>query len=255
MLVRSLRMDPGVDFAKPRTTVAGCAGLLARSAAALATLMLACLLAANSAAQTTSHGQTAGSVNIALTGTITSTVVITVEGSVNQNGGASTMISGAGAHGAIDFGNFRVPGPSQNGERYHVEGSVPGHYLVATVKLKTQFSGTGSTRAVLDIQRANPCGALPELPCGAPGSLFYAKMARRTPNRLAAWPAWDQYPDRRYGSTVFDVPESSYVPGGGNLDDLMANGDSIDHQIAVWIPDSAPPGTFSSVVTYTVTRL
>jgi hypothetical protein len=38
-----------------------------------------------------------------------------------------------------------------------------------------------------------------------------------------------------------------------NLDDLMANGDSIDHQIAVWIPDTALSGSFSSVVTYTVT--
>jgi hypothetical protein len=38
-----------------------------------------------------------------------------------------------------------------------------------------------------------------------------------------------------------------------NLDDLMANGDSIDHQIAVWIPGTALSGSFSSVVTYTVT--
>jgi hypothetical protein len=35
----------------------------------------------------------------------------------------------------------------------------------------------------------------------------------------------------------------------------MANGDSIDHQFAVWIPGTAPSGAFSSVVTYTVTRL
>ena len=244
-----------MDFATAKSPLSRRAGPPARAAIAGAILSLACLLPSTTAAQTTSHGQTAGSVNIALSGTISSTVVITVEGSVNQNGGASTMIMGSGARGAIDFGNFRVPGPSLNGERYHVEGAVPGHYLVATVKLKTQFSGSGAARAVLDIQRATPCGGPAELACGAPGSLFFAKQARRAPNRLAAWPAWNQYPDRRYGSTVFDVPESSYVPGAGNLDDLMANGDSIDHQIAVWIPDSAPPGTFSSVVTYTVTRL
>jgi hypothetical protein len=229
-------------------------GSPARSAVEVSVLALALFLPSIGTAQTTSHGQTAGSANITLAGTITSTVLLTVEGSVNQNGGASTMIVGAGAHGAIDFGNFRTPEPVANGERYHVDGAVPGHYLVATVKLRTQFSGGGSAHAVLDIQRANPCGAAPELPCGAPGSLFYAKTARRAPNQPAGWPAWDQYPDRRYGSTVFDVPSSAYVPGVGNLDSLMANGDSIDHQIAVWIPDTAAPGSFSSVVTYTVTR-
>jgi len=244
-----------MNSASPRTATFARAGHAARFASAATVLTLAFLLAARSTAQTTSQGQTVGSTNITLTGTITSTVVLTVEGSTNQNGGASTTIVGVGTHGAIDFGNFRVPGPAVNGERHRVEGVAPGHYLVATVRLKTQFSGSGGPRAMLDIQRANPCGGVSELPCGAPGGLFYAKMARRTPNQAAAWPAWDQYPDQRYGSTVFDVPASSYVPGTGNLDDLMANGDFIDHQIAVWIPDDAPSGAFSSVVTYTVTRL
>ena len=244
-----------MDAAPTRTTTAGRAGHPVRFALAAAALTLTCLLPASGAAQTTSQGQTVGATNITLTGTITSTVILTVEGSLNQNGGASTTITGAGAHGAIDFGNFRVPGPATNGDRYRVEAGAQGNYLVATVKLKTQFSGTGGTKAVLDIQRANPCGGPSDLSCGAPGGLFYAKMALRAPNQPAAWPTWDQYPDRRYGSTVFDVPESTYVPGTGNLDGLMANGDSIDHQIAVWIPDTAPSGAFTSVVTYTVTRL
>jgi hypothetical protein len=243
-----------MDAAPTRTTVTRRGRHPARSAVAVAIMTLACLLPSSSTSQTGSQGQTLGSVNIALMGTITSTVVLTVEGSTNQNGGAGTTIAGSGARGTIDFGNFRVPGPSANGERYRVERAAQGHYLVATVKLKTQFSGSGGTNAVLDIQRANPCGGPSELPCGAPGSLFYAKLARRVPNQPAAWPAWDQYPDLRYGSTVFDVPDSSYVPGTGNLDALMANGESIDHQIAVWIPDTAPSGAFSSVVTYTVTR-
>lgn len=240
--------------APTRRTPSGRTGFPARSAIAGAILTLASLLPASGTPQTTEGGERLGSADITLTGTITSTVVLSVEGSVNQNGGASTVIVGSGAHGSIDFGNFRAPGPSGNGERYHVDGPVAGHYLVATIKLKTRFSGGGDARALLDIQRATPCGGPPELPCGAPGSLFYAKAATRAPNRPVSWPTWDAYPDRRYGSTVFDVPDSSYVPGTGNLDSLMANGDSIDHQIAVWIPDTAPPGSFSSVVTYTVTR-
>jgi hypothetical protein len=191
---------------------------------------------------------------LTLTGTITSSVVLTVEGSTNQNGGASTVVTGAGNQGTVNFGSFRSGGPG-TGEAYYVDGPAKGTYLVATIRLRTQFSGAGASRAVLDIQRATPCGSTPGLPCGGSGSLFYAKMGQRVPNQAAAWPVWDQYPDRNYGSSVFSVPDTTYVPGSGNLDDLMANGESIDHQVAVWVPDDAPEGSFSAVVAYTVTRL
>jgi hypothetical protein len=208
----------------------------------------------SAAAQPASHGQTLGRMELTLTGTITSSVVLTVEGSTNQNGGASTMVTGAGNRGTVSFGSFRGGRPA-TGEAYYVDGPTKGTYLVATIRLKTQFSGAGASRAVLDIQRATPCGSSPGLPCGGPGSLFYAKMIHRVPNQPAAWPAWDQYPERNYGASVFSVPDTTYVPGEGNLDDLMANGESIDHQVAVWIPDDAPEGAFSAVVAYTVTRL
>jgi len=116
-----------MDSASTTTTAALRAGPPARSAVAGAILALACLLPASGTAQTVSRGETVGAANITLTGTITSTVVISVEGSVNQNGGANTMMVSTGAHGSIDFGNFRVPGPSPNGERHHVNGAEPGH--------------------------------------------------------------------------------------------------------------------------------
>jgi hypothetical protein len=206
-------------------------------------------------AQTQTQGETLGKIELNLTGTITSSVTVSVEGSVNQNGGATTMVTGTGSQGTVDFGNIRggVPG---TGESFRVNSNeAQGTYLVATIRLRTRFSGSGGSRAVLDIQRAAPCGASSGLPCGGPGSLFFAKMVQRVPNQPAAWPTWDQYPDRNFGSSVFSVPEVTYVPGSGNLDDLMANGESIDHQVAVWIPDEASEGTFSAVVTYTVTRL
>ena len=199
-------------------------------------------------------GQRLGTIELTLTGTITSSVSVSVEGSTNQNGGATTIVNGTGERGSVDFGSFHAGATPATGESFHVDGAVPGTYLVATLRLRTRFTGGGGTLAVLDVQRAAPCGSTPGLPCGSPGSLFYAKMVRRVPNQPAAWPAWDQYPDRNYGTSVFSVPESTYVPGAGNLDDLMANGESIDHQLAVWVPDDAPEGTFSAVVTYTVTR-
>jgi hypothetical protein len=198
----------------------------------------------------TTRGQVAGRLEITLTGTISSTVVVSVEGSVNQNGGAVTTVAGSGTQGTVDFGNFRAGG-NGNGERYRVEGVEPGYYLVATLRLKTEFSGGGS-RAVLDVQRTQPCSSTPGVPCGA---LFYARMVQRMPNQPAAWPGWNSYPDPQLGSSVFEVPDASYVPGAGNLDDLMANGESIDHQLAVWVPDRAPDGPLSTQVTYTVTRL
>lgn len=217
--------------------------------------MVASLLSPGmAAAQAVSQGQTMGRTTLTLAGTITSSVVLTVEGSVNENGGAMTAVTGAGNQGTVSFGNFRNLGPS-TGESFRVDGAVKGTYLVATIRLKTEFSGSGGSRAVLDIQRATPCGSMPGLTCEGPGSLFYAKMVQRVPNQPAAWPAWDQYPERNYGSSVFSVPDVTYVPGNGNLDDLMANGESIDHQVAVFVPDDAPEGAFSAVVAYTVTRL
>lgn len=191
---------------------------------------------------------------LTLTGTITSSVELSVEGSTNQNGGATTIVTGTGSNGTVNFGDFRGGHPS-TGESFRVDGPARGHYLVATLRLRTHFTGGGGNRAALDVQRAVPCGATANLPCGSPGSLFYAKMVSRVANQPAAWPAWDSYPDRNYGVSVFSVPDTTYVPGAGNLDDLMANGESIDHQVAVWIPDDAPAGAFSEVLTYTVTRL
>lgn len=81
-----------MDSAFPRTATVASAGHVARFAIAATALTVVLLLAAQSTAQTTSQGQTVGSTNITLMGTITSTVVLSVEGSTNQNGGASTTI-------------------------------------------------------------------------------------------------------------------------------------------------------------------
>jgi len=219
-----------------------------------ATLALLLLQPGASFAQVSTRGQTLGKMDIELTGTITSSVTLSVEGSVNQNNGVSTVVMGAGNRGTVNFGNFRAGSPG-TGELFHVDGAAKGSYLVATMRLRTRFTGSGGARAVLDVQRATPCAGTPGLVCGGAGSLFFAKMPSRVANQAVAWPAWDQYPERNYGARVFSVPDATYVPGAGNLDDLMANGDSIDHQLAVWIPDDAPEGAFSAVVTYTVTRL
>ncbi|MBN2576683.1 MAG: hypothetical protein JXP73_19110 [Deltaproteobacteria bacterium] len=186
-------------------------------------------------------------------GTITSAIAIEVTGSIDQNGGQVTTVTGTGTQGVVDFGTYDLPGPLANGEKHRVNSNPKGNYLVATLQVTTWFSGGGSMTAAVDIQRANPCGGPPDVSCAGSGSLFYAKMVPRKPNQKASWPKWKSYPETNPG--VFVMPLSTYVPGAGNLDNLMGNGDAMDHQVAVWIPDSLPPGPFSTVVTYTATRL
>lgn len=225
--------------------------------AAWAVLLAGSLLPVRpSAAQVRSRGSTQGHTDITLGGTLTSSISIFVTGSVDLQDNVPTVITGNGVQGVVNFGVYDLAGPPLTGDKQRVNRNHggPGNYLVATLTVGTTFSG-GSGLAAVDIQRANLCGPAPDVACGSPGALFYAFQAARRPNRRVTWPTWRYYPDLRYGASVFDVPTSSHVPGAGNLDNQMANGDTMDHQVAIWIPNSLPPGPFSTVVTYTATRL
>ena len=200
-----------------------------------------------------SQGVNTGGADLNLIGTITSSITISVTGSLDTNGGATTTISGSGTQGIVDFGTYDLAGPLANGDKQRVNLNPKGNYLVATLTVQTTFSGSGSMNAAVDIQRANPCGAAPDVSCAGSGSLFYGKMTPRIPNVRGFWTKWTRYPEIKPG--VSPMPISTYVPGAGNLDSSMLNGQSVDHQVAVWIPDSLPAGPFSTVVTYTVTRL
>jgi hypothetical protein len=216
------------------------------------------LPARRSAAQVTSRGTNIGAINVTLAGTITSSITIEVTGSVDQQGNIATTITGNGIQGVVNFGTYNLGGPPLTGDKQTVNGAGnggPGSYLIATLNVKTTFSGSGTAQAAVDIQRTNACGPAPDVACGAPGRLFYAKQIPRKPNQRATWPTWKKYPEVRYGTTVLDMPDSAYVPGAGNIDNQMLSGDSIDHQVAIWIPNSLPPGPFSTMVTYTATRL
>ena len=210
-----------------------------------------------SAAQVTSRGTNQGFSDLTLAGVLTSSIAINVTGSIDLQGSVSTLVTGSGVQGIVNFGTYNLAGLPLTGDKQYVNAGSggPGNYLIATLSVRTTFSGGGSMQAAVDIQRSNPCGPAPDIACGAPGRLFFAKQAARKPNQHVSWPTWKKYPDTRYGSSVLDVPNSAYVPGAGNLDNLMLNGDSIDHQVAIWIPNSTPPGPFSTTVTYTATRL
>jgi hypothetical protein len=208
-----------------------------------------------SAAQITARGSSQGLVDLTLTGTVTSSIAISVTGSVDLQRGVATVITGNGVQGVVNFGTYNLAGMPLTGDKQTVPiaGGGPGSYLVATLTVRTTFSGGGSMQAAVDIQRTNPCGPAPDIACGSPGRLFYAVQGTR--NIKVFWPLWANYPRLGYGATVFDVPDSTYVPGAGNINNLMLSGDTIDHQVAIWIPNSAPAGAFSTMVTYTATRL
>jgi hypothetical protein len=227
---------------------------IAASAALLGGLLLP---VRQGAAQVQSRGTNQGVVDFTVAGTITSSIAIYVTGSTDLQGGVSTVVTGTGVQGVVNFGTYNIAGLPLTGDKQAVNNGNggPGNYLIATLTVQTRFSGGGSMLAAVDIQRTNPCGAAPDIACGAPGRLFFAKQIPRKPNQKATWPTWKKYPDARYGASVLDMPLSTYVPGAGNLDNQMANGDSLDHQVSIWIPNSTPPGPFSTMVTYTATRL
>ncbi len=214
------------------------------------------LPARRSAAQVTSRGTNTGAADITLAGTITSSITVSVTGSTDLQSNVSTLITGTGIQGVVNFGTYDLAGLPLTGDKQKVNAAHggPGNYLIATLTVITTFSGSGTGQAAVDIQRTNACGPAPDVPCGAPGNLFFAIQKVRKNGRVT-WPTWKNYPDNRYGATVFDVPDSTYIPGAGNLDNQMLNGDDTDHQVAIWIPNSLPSGPFSTMVTYTATRL
>jgi hypothetical protein len=209
------------------------------------------------AAQVRSRGTNQGIVDLNLSGTITSSIAIYVTGGIDLQGNVATVITGNGVQGVVNFGTYNLAGAPLTGDKQYVNagGGGPGNYLIATLSVRTTFTGGGSMRAAVDIQRTSACGPAPDIACGAPGRLFFAKQASRKPNQHVTWPTWKKYPEIRYGASVFDVPDSSYIPGAGNVDNLMLTGEFMDHQVAIWIPNSLPAGPFSTIVTYTATRL
>ncbi|MFN0063530.1 MAG: hypothetical protein ACKVPX_13560 [Myxococcaceae bacterium] len=198
---------------------------------------------------TGSGGASGPRVEITLQGAVTSSLEIWVTGSTNLLNGTPTVVTGAGTSGVVNFGVYNLAGPLLTGEKHRVNSPPRGNYLVATLTTGVRFSG-GITRASVDIQRTNPVGGPLDVPFA---NLLYAFQFIKNKGGKLSWPNWRNWPELRFGTSVFTVPASTYVPGPGNLDNNMVNGDFFDHQVGIWIPDSSPPGPFSTNVTYTAT--
>jgi len=218
---------------------------------------IAVVLPLPSAAQiATSHGTPTIPATTQLTfgGQLESAITIEVTGSIDLSGNETTVVSGSGSAGVINFGTYDLAGNLLTGAKHRVNGppSGRGTYLVATLSVRVLFSG-GFTSANVDIARTNPTGGPPDIP---QNHLFFAFMGpknAKAKNQKLTWPRWKDFPEQRLNTSVFEVPAAGYVPGTGNLDAQMASGDFLDHQIAVWIPDAQPAGPFSTTVTYTAT--
>jgi len=199
----------------------------------------------NAQAVVVSRGGNSASSAMVLSGTIVSSIVVSVNGSANQGPSAFAVISGSGIGGSIQIDTVGVPDRTVRGEKKEIrnaDGSVKGSYLVGTVTVMAVFTGAGNATAAFDIQRAAPCSEPPDIPCNA---LFFALPAARQ--------LWTGYPDPSYGASVFTVPEAAYVPGNGNLAPDARSGEVVSHQLAVWVPNDAPLGAFATLVKYTAT--
>jgi len=234
-----------------------CGHSTARTASSAALAVLSCLVATEAFGQAVSNGP-AGRAEVELTvrGDVVSSIAVQVTGSVDLATGATTTITGSGPAGVVNFGVYNLATPLTNGEKHRVNKAPKGTYLVATLTVNVIFSGVApGLTAPLNLQRANACGPAPDVPCGTPGNLFFAFQGKKNKGKSKAlsWPKWNNYPESRYGSTVFTVPDAGTPTTTGNLDPAMSSDEYLEHQIAVWIPDSAAPGPFATTVTYTVT--
>jgi hypothetical protein len=218
--------------------------------AALAAGLVSLGLPSSALAQVSDPTGVPASADIRLTGTVEASIMIQVDGSVDLTSNRPTVITGSGTQGFVNFGVYTGgPGGLLTGEKHKTTGPPAnrGSYIVATLAARVILTG-GAGPATVDIQRTNPAGTWPDVPVG---HLYYAVPATRGKSQKYAWPKWDKYPEPRLGSSVFPMPLSTYVPGAGNLATDMNSGDSMDHQVAIWIPDSLTPTPFSTLVTYT----
>lgn len=191
---------------------------------------------------------------ITFTGELTSAVELVITGSTDSNGNDQTELTGSGAAGVVNFGIYNLATPLLTGEKNRTTSGTPGTYLVATLRAQVFTSG-GHGGAVIDIARTFPYQGPPDVPQQNLFFAFWGIGNIRIRNTQLWWPNWTRYPNIFSSIAVFEVPPAGTVPGGGNLDPGLQSGDFIDHQIAVWIPDSQPAGPFSTTVTYTATAL
>jgi len=187
--------------------------------------------------ETVTPGNYAGNggaqVTVQFNATLQNAITLTLVGIAD--GAATTTIAGGGTAGTVNFGNFNtLCNPAiANGEcvRSLAASPVQGASLVASFRATVAFSGAAS--ADVGISR-NVAGAPPWFANGL-------KFATGTAT------AWTSSAD---GTQLVDPLTAS---AESNLGAAVASGTNIDHQVALFFPDTTAAGAYTTTVRWTAT--
>jgi len=167
-------------------------------------------------------------VTVTFNATLQNAISLTLTGIAD--GAATTTVAGTGTAGTVDFGTFNtLCAPAiTNGECVRSTGGTAGSHLVASFRATVAFSGAAS--ADVGISK-NVAGA----------TTFGLKFAS------GLGTAWTNSAD---GTTMLDPLAAA---AENNLGGAVASGTNIDHQVALFFPDTTAAGAYTTTVRWTAT--
>lgn len=195
-----------------------------------AALLFATSAQAQTSTSTPGAANPAVAVDITLSGTIQSSLVLTVSGTTNNTLTAGTSLTYDGVNaatrsaGSFAFGTFNTQSGAgvSNGSFHRVTNAVPGAFVVAALTATITATGAPAAPAVTIAQ-----GTAVNV---AAGNARFAAGA---------------------GTWTADTSGVDLNAGAGNLcGGACASATPIAHELAIFLPDTNPTGVFSQVFMY-----
>jgi len=194
---------------------------------------------AASAQVISNSGETQAQVQLGFNGLIAGSVQLTIvaTGPTSLTGTAS-VAGPAHSVGTIDLGAFTTtrPNTAENSSGFRITSGTPGAVLAA--RLIATLSYNGTTTGSITVARRNLAGAAPDVPLA---------------NLRVASPPLTTWTSSLDGSQVPDAgqPGLDICTAAGAV--TCVNGQTFEHELAIFVPDSQPTGPFTTVVLYTGT--
>jgi len=207
----------------------------------VATTAFGLLFALGSAqAQVTSTGTNQGIVDLTLSGTIQSALVLAIDGTgTTVLNPVVSAIMPATSSATVDFGTFSTQTATlSNGKIVRTTAGTAGAFAIAELQARATYSGNlnGPSAANINVTLGAPGGTSP----------IAAGDTRLQSTLPASWanPA---------NGTVLSATAVSICPNGNTAAGNCASGTNYGHELAVFVPDTQAAGTFTQVVRYTAT--
>jgi len=183
-------------------------------------------------AQVSNTGVASAGVDVTLTGTVESSIMLTVD---VASTGTTGLTNTGPASATVNFGTFNTTSGFTAAGNGTWERNGAGAWVGAELTATATYSG-GAGTASIDITR-------PDAGTNMTGLGLQVKDTVGTP-----WPAYNAANDLAIGAPVSLCPNGLVSPNGN-----CASGDVRSHALGVYVPDSTLPTTFTQTVNYTAT--